>query len=168
MVAGRKPKPDALKTLTGNPGKRAAAMNTPQPDPAGKRSPHGLSAGGRSFWRKLAGELIELGVLTIVDVPAFILMAEHYSMARRVMEKLVDGDLTVTDKNGAERKHPLLQVFKDNAAAYRMFAAEFGMTPSSRSRLHVPAVGPEQLSLAEELFALVGEAAVIDEGADGD
>ena len=65
---------------------------------------------------------------------------------------------------GATHKHPLLQVFRDNSNAFRAYAAEFGMTPSARTRLHVEEA--EQLSLAEMLF---GEAARVgDEGADQD
>jgi hypothetical protein len=37
------------------------------------------------------------------------------------------------------------------SAAFRSYAAEFGMTPSSRSRLNVTPTA-EQLSLADELF----------------
>ena len=160
MTRGRKPKPEAMKQLAGNPGKRTATgMNTPQPDAASERAPRGMSDEARRFWHGIAKELIELNVLRTVDVPAFVLMAEHYALARKASEQLLDLDsLTTIDKNDAERKHPLLQVFKDNAQAYRMFAAEFGLTPSSRSRLNVPAPEGEQLSLADELFGMVAKA----------
>jgi P27 family predicted phage terminase small subunit len=151
-----------MKRLAGNPGKRAiGATSTPQFPAAKNRAPHGLSGNARKYWHTLAHDLIEAGVLSIVDVPAFILMAEHYSLARRVMDEL--GELTTVDKNGAVRKSPLLQVFKDNAGAYRLFAAEFGLTPSSRSRLNIAPPDPRQMSLAEELFAMVGNMAVIDD-----
>ena len=98
------------------------------------------------------------GVLRTVDVPAFVLMAEHYALALRAIGEIADNDyLTTEDRNGAERKLPQLQVFRDNAAAYRMFATEFGLTPSSRARIHVQGDG-EQLSLADELFSMIGNA----------
>ena len=159
MTRGRKPKPEAIKQLSGNPGKRKSDIpETPQPAEASARAPRGLSGEARKFWHGIATELIELGVLRTVDVPAFVLMAEHYSLARKASGQLLELDtLTTVDKNEAERKHPLLQVFKDNAQAYRLFAAEFGLTPSSRSRLHIVAGTAEQLSLAEELFGIVGQ-----------
>jgi len=147
-----------LKKLAGNPGKRPLNDREPQPRPASARLPHGLTRGAQKYWRAMARDLIELGVLTTADVPAFILMAEHYGVARQAAQELVqDGrlKLTVIDTNGNERKHPLLQVLRDNAAAYRMFAVEFGMTPSSRSRVKV-APAEQEPSLAEVLFNSIG------------
>jgi P27 family predicted phage terminase small subunit len=147
-----------LKKLAGNPGKRPLNEREPQPRVASARLPRGLTPGAQKYWRGMARELIELGMLTAADVPAFILMAEHYGVARQAAHDLVkDGELelTVVDVNGNLRKHPLLQVLRDNAAAYRMFAVEFGLTPSSRSRIKVePAEGEK--SLAEMLFESVG------------
>lgn len=140
-VRGRKPKPTALKERLGNPGKRPLNEAEPQPQSASTRVPHGLSAGAQKFWRGVAAELVRLGVLTVVDVPAFILMAEHYGMARAAVKELtLDSGklkLLILDQHGVDRKHPLLQVLRDNSAAFRSFATEFGMTPSSRSRLHI-------------------------------
>lgn len=114
-----------------------------------------MSAEARKFWHRIAEQVIGAGVLRTVDVPAFVLMAEHYALALRAAEEIAGNDyLTTEDRNGAERKIPQLQVFRDNAAAYRAFAAEFGLTPSSRTRIHVAAEG-EQLSLADELFAMI-------------
>jgi phage terminase small subunit len=38
--------------------------------------PRGLSDGARGLWRRLAVDLIDLGIMTDVDVPAFVLMAD--------------------------------------------------------------------------------------------
>jgi P27 family predicted phage terminase small subunit len=147
-----------MKKLAGNPGKRPLNENEPQPRAASARVPHGLTPGAQKYWRGMARDLIALEVLTVSDVPAFILMAEHYAVARQAAHDLVqDGKLklTVIDTNGNERKAPLLQVLRDNAAAYRMFAVEFGMTPSSRGRIKV---GPpeEEPDLATLLFQSIG------------
>ena len=147
---GPKPKPTELKKLAGNPGRRPLNSQQPQPDLASERCPHGLSKGAKKFWRAYAPQLIRLGVLTAVDVPAFILTAEHYAIAREARAITVTDGLCDKDANDLTRKHPLLQVWRDNATAYRMFASEFGLTPSSRSRLQVSA--PEEPSLAEQLF----------------
>ena len=147
-----------LKKLAGNPGKRPLNEKEPQPRVASARLPRGLTAGAQKYWRGMARDLIELGMLTAADVPAFILMAEHYAVARQAAHDLVKGgelELTVVDVNGNLRKHPLLQVLRDNAAAYRMFAVEFGLTPSSRTRLKV-APEEKEKSLAELLFESVG------------
>lgn len=152
---GRKPKPDALKELSGNPGHRPLNANAPKPTTRRvDRMPRGMSEGARRLWRQLSGDLVEIGLLTDADLPAFVLMAEHYGLARRALVEIAEAGLTTTDEAGLVRKHPLLQVWRDNSTAFRAYATEFGLTPSSRSRVKLPDVG-EQMSLAEELFGIV-------------
>lgn len=157
-MAGRKPKPTAVKKLEGNPGHRALPSNEPRYDAASDRAPTGMSEDARKLWHQIAHDVIGAGVLRSVDVPAFTLMAEHYALAMEAFREIADAQsLTVTDSNGLERKSPLLQVARDNAAAYRAFAAEFGLTPSSRARIHVQG-DADQPSLADELFGMIQRA----------
>lgn len=167
-MAGRKPKPTAVKKLEGNPGHRALPSNEPRYDAASDRAPTGMSEDARKLWHQIAHDVIGAGVLRSVDVPAFTLMAEHYALAMEAAREIAAmvaaraaGDaekrlspLLTVDSNGNERKTPLLQVFRDNAAAYRAFAAEFGLTPSSRARIHVQG-DADQPSLADELFGMI-------------
>jgi P27 family predicted phage terminase small subunit len=112
--------------------------------------------------------LAALGVLTEVDEPALQLAAEHYEVAVRAARQLREGSregseeeglrttaegLLIEDRDGNVRKNPLLQVLRDHSGALRAYLTEFGMTPSSRSRLHTEP--EEQLSLADILFAEV-------------
>jgi len=103
----------------------------------------------KTFWRRVAPEMIELGLLTAVDVPAFLLMCEHFAVAREAAKTVARAGLTRKDEAGVERKHPLLQIMRDNSKAFRMYAAEFGMTPSSRQRLafEAPEEGDELVQL---------------------
>ncbi len=162
---GRKPKPTSQKILEGNPGKRSVNVSEPRPGyDHVRRVPHGLSTRAQALWRQLAGDLSELGMFTDVDIPAFMLLAEHYALARQALAVISEDGLTTTDENGLTRKHPLLQIFRDNSAAFRAYATEFGLTPSSRTRF--VKVDPKQLSLADELFSLVNAETVEDD--DGD
>jgi P27 family predicted phage terminase small subunit len=154
---GRKEKPSALKRLAGNPGKRPLNDREMQPDTADARAPHGMSRGALKFWRKYAPGLIQLGVLKATDVPAFILMAELYAVGMRAAREVEEeGKLWTTGSVGNEVKRPSVQVLKEFASAFRLYAAEFGMTPSSRSGLHV-AEDAKEPTLAEQLFGLVSE-----------
>lgn len=154
---GRKPKPTELKAVQGNPGHRPLNKREPRPKSPVKR-PRGLGKGAAKFWRDHAPELERLQILTGIDAAAFQLMAEHYAIAVQAARELHESGLTVEGKDGL-KKNPLAQVFKDNAVAFKSFAAEFGMTPSSRTRLKVPE-DAEQLSLADQLFQMVGEVVV--------
>ncbi len=150
---GRKPKPTKTKEIQGNPGHRPLNRAEPKPQSAVKK-PHGLGKGAAKFWRDHAPELKRLEILTGVDSAAFQLMAEHYAVAIQAAAELHEEGLTIEGRDGA-KKNPLAQVFKDNSMAFKAYATEFGMTPSARTRLQMPA-DAEQLTLADELFALVG------------
>jgi P27 family predicted phage terminase small subunit len=156
-ISGPKPKPTRLKKLQGNPGKRPLNGREPKPKSAVKR-PWGLGQGlQRKFWDEHADELERIEILTGIDTAAFRLMAEHYSFAVQAARELhALGELTVEGREGP-KKHPLVQVLRDNSQLFKSYAAEFGMTPSARTRLKLPDEA-EQLSLADRLFQAVTEA----------
>jgi P27 family predicted phage terminase small subunit len=153
-MPGPPPKPTALKKLAGNPGKRALNKSEPQPERVIPAMPRGLPKRAQRFWRDHAAKLEELGVLTAVDGPAFTLMALHYAVALEALEiiqrdvllltdetgapeKIIRTGLMAVDENGAARKHPLLQVWRENSTAFRQYAAQFGLTPAARARLSI-------------------------------
>lgn len=152
---GRKPKPTALKVLQGNPGKRPLSANEPAADGKVAR-PYGLKTAFPSVakrWDDLAPVLAVAGLLTPADAPAFLLMLHHLEIAFEALEMVKRDGLTRLDEAKVERKHPALQIFRDNSAQARQFITEFGMTPSSRSGLKVPE--PEMPTLADVLFKVV-------------
>lgn len=161
MSRGRKPKPTAVAELQGNPGKRPLNKREPKPKSEVKK-PRGMSRGAKRFWTDHATELERLRILTGVDVPALRLAAEHYALAVLAAKELHATGLTVKGADGTPKKNPVAQVFKDNSLAFKAFATEFGMTPSSRTRLKMPD-DAEQLTLADELFAMVGDVVVSDD-----
>jgi P27 family predicted phage terminase small subunit len=153
--AGRKPKPTALKELAGNPGGRPLNDAEPRPEPAGDaRPPYRLMPKARRFWLENAPRLDALGLLSEIDLPAFQMMATHFGVAVEAAEVIKAEGIMTKDEHGLDRKHPALQVLRDNSGAFRAYAAEFGMTPSSRSRVRSDAP-EEQMSLADALFAAV-------------
>jgi P27 family predicted phage terminase small subunit len=160
---GPKPTPTAIKKAKGNPGKRRLNEREPKPRPlpakrlTAKRA-EPLLDGLADFHARYGKVLRELGVLTEADEAAFDMMAVHWSLAREVAQLIRKEGLRVKDENGLDRKHPLLQVLRDNSAAFRQYAAEFGMTPSARSGLHVEKKD-EGRTLAEMLFEGVDEPA---------
>lgn len=153
---GPAPKPTQLKELEGNPGKRRLPKQEPKP-PAGRpRKPHGVSRNrvASRFWDEHAPLLEKMQLLTGADGAAFRLMAEHYSVAVQAAIDINSEGMTTRDDDGNIRKHPLLQIFRDNSLAYLRYAREFGLTPSARTVLHVPD-DEEQMSLADLLFRAV-------------
>lgn len=114
-MPGRKPKPTQLRLLEGNREHR------PIPDiikvkPAKPAAPRFLDDIGKKEWKKRVPELYRLGLLTILDIPAFETYCSLYSEYKNETN-------TLNDK---------LKIAKE----MRLYLAEFGMTPSSRSKVN--------------------------------
>ena len=54
-------------------------------------------------------------------------------------------------EEGKTKKNPAMQAFRENMTAYKSLLVEFGLTPSSRSRI-VAEVADQEPTLAELLF----------------
>ena len=78
-MAGRKPKPTAIKKLEGNPGKRK--LNTKEPIPAKgmPNCPEWLMPEAKKEWERLADLMNQMGVLTEVDMAAFAAYCQSYA-----------------------------------------------------------------------------------------
>jgi len=83
----------------------------------------------------ITASLEALGVIHEADLPSVELMAAHYAIAKSAAKEILTEGLTAHDKNGSERKSPMLQVLRDHSEAYKSYAAEFGMTPAARERI---------------------------------
>ena len=70
-MAGRKPKPTALKKLEGNPGKRKLNTKEPMPGKGMPDCPKWLLPEAKKEWERLCVKLSEIGVLTEIDMAAF-------------------------------------------------------------------------------------------------
>ena len=109
----------------------------------------------------MGGELARMGVVTVVDRAALAAYCQAWSRwvdAEGQVAKL--GTLVKTSNNNVIQ-NPALAIANRAMEQMVKLATEFGMTPSSRSRIQVAEkdTGP---SLADLLFADVGEVTVID------
>ena len=113
-MRGRKRKPTAIHLLNGNPGKRA--LPDAEPHPVGPVvMPEWLSPDARQVWDELAPGLLASRVLTAADVPALAM---------------------VCDLDSRYRKAPAFMTAAEKGLLKSLWS-EFGMTPSSRSRVRV-------------------------------
>lgn len=152
-VRGRRPKPTELKKLAGNPGKRKLNDAEMQAPPADVDAKHALlGKDGGAMWNILAPMLADLGVLKATDLPALEMTCLHYGLARKAWRSLEKSGLT-TPTVDSIKAHPAAGIFLGNSRAFKSYLTEFGLTPSSRSRLPVSADGQQkEESLAEMLF----------------
>src|SRR5690348_8264998 len=71
-MKGPGPQPTKLRLLRGNPGKRAINKREPQPAILQEvpKPPSHLSTRGKAEWRRVAAQLIDLGLLSDLDLSA--------------------------------------------------------------------------------------------------
>ena len=83
-MAGRKPKPTALKVLEGDRGKGRRSLNEHEPVPprGGVKCPSWLLPEAKKEWKRLAASLEAMGVLTMADLTAFAGYCQAYARWR--------------------------------------------------------------------------------------
>lgn len=144
---GPAPKPSRLRVLQGNPGKRPLNENEPKPKLVAPKRPPWITGEARKEWERVAPELEKLGLLTVVDgaslaaycvaygrmVTAERAIKEHFKKHKKLT-------YTYVNKAGAENEItiPEIAIARDAAKQVKDFAAQFGLTPSARSRFTVP------------------------------
>jgi P27 family predicted phage terminase small subunit len=146
---GRKPAPPEQKALKGErPGRINPAAPTP-PDGVGE-PPEILDEEGVRQWHRFAPVLARMGVLKESDADALALYCEHYSRWVVATKEIRKYGLTSVCGTGGEKVAPAVGIARESMAAMLKLLAEFGCTPSSRSRVRVEAEGPKD-DLAEFL-----------------
>ena len=142
-MAGRKPKPTATKLLDGNPGHRPINRNEPRFGGV-PTCPKHLNKVARSEWRRLSGALAAQGLLTTVDRSALAGYCAAYARWVEAEEQLARSEeepnkskLVLASPSGYPIQNPFLGIANTALDKMHKFAAEFGMTPSSRSRISV-------------------------------
>ena len=91
-------------------------------------------------WGRISRELHKLGLLTEIDRPALEAYCQAYGRWAEVsrLMKAPEFSWIITTPKGAQIQNPLVGVANTSVEIMRKFLAEFGMTPSSRSRVIVP------------------------------
>lgn len=155
-MAGRKPTPTSRKLLSGNPGKRALNRNEPQFS-GGATCPKHLNKAAKSEWKRVSGELAAQGLLTTVDRAALAAYCASWSRWVDAEENLHKfGAVIRSPKSGFPIQNPYVGVANTALDHLRKFASEFGMTPSSRSRINVDAPKKSEDPFADFMNSIGG------------
>jgi P27 family predicted phage terminase small subunit len=150
MTRGRKPKPTHLRLVTGNPGKRALPKAEAKVVPALPSPPPHLSDEAKVEWGRISEDLFKVGLLSGIDRAALAAYCQAYgrwvqaekSLAEMAKRDLLTAGLLIKTTNGNAIQNPLVGIANKAAADMVRYAAEFGMTPSARSRIDAEAPRP--------------------------
>ena len=151
MAGGRPPKPTSQKALGGTLQPSRTNQHEPVPAVALPLPPDWMSEKARQYWGDIGAVLLNMKVVTAADGPALMLLTEtlaEWAEARQAVIG-VDGQAGVglvyemETEGGQTMRRPNPEVAQASDAmkrALRMLT-EFGLTPSSRSK--VTALGGE-------------------------
>jgi P27 family predicted phage terminase small subunit len=142
--SGRKPQPTALKLLKGNPGRRPLNENEPRPAPRLPQAPAHLSEAAKKEWRRAGRMLLQLGLMSEMDRPAFALYCQAYGRWVETEEALRKYGVMVKSPSGFPMQSPYLAVANKAMEQMRSLLSEFGMTPASRTRVSAMPVDEEE------------------------
>jgi len=165
-MRGRKPIPNALHDLHGNPGKRRRNLE-PKLPPGLPSCPDHLDKQAKTEWRRLVKDLHAAGLLKRIDRAMLAAACQSYSRWAR-LERIVQSTgeviqtgsvLTDSDGNVLEdtrqfKPNPYLGALNRALKQMHCFYSEFGMSAASRARLHLE--GQASSSEHDELKLFVG------------
>lgn len=124
-------------------------QNEPKPRVCGLEPPIPLTPQQRLIWDSLAPEMIRIGTLTLLDIPAFVryidLTLEYNEMQRQIAGR--NYFFIIRNEDGTPKYISTLpQVTIRNQALANLLKleAQFGMTPSSRTRITAAPSGGEE------------------------
>jgi P27 family predicted phage terminase small subunit len=132
---GPAPAPTRLKLLKGTePGR--INVNEPKPLDQAATKPVYLSKRASEEWDRVAPHLEHMHTLTGADETALAVYCEAVARWRGLAE-VVSNSPPVIQREGILVKNPAYSQIRDAAIEVRMYAREFGLTPSARAGIRV-------------------------------
>lgn len=140
-VRGPAPKPDVIKKLEGNPGKRKLNESNPFMMALGEtpKPPKKLMKDAKKAWVKMAPLLTACGLLTPMTMDYFAEVCQWYARYTVTEKKIMEGGeegvyKTQASESGYMSQHPLITQMNQYYDKWEKGIKEFGMTPMSWAR----------------------------------
>lgn len=137
-------KPTKLKIIQGTNRVDRANPNEPQPENKIPSIPDHLNDIATKEWIRLSKELYNLGLLSEIDRTALAAYCEAYSMWVDACEQLKESDLLIETTNGNIIQNPIVGIVNQSRKAMKDYLTEFGMSPSSRSKVSAKKAGKKE------------------------
>jgi P27 family predicted phage terminase small subunit len=155
MPAGRPSTPDAIKALTGNPGKRPISKFNMKAEVVRISLDHVdgiekiLNQEGREEFERMADVLYQCGVSTALDATTLLQYAVLYQNFLECARQLEENEKVMTTPKGYEQQSAWFSMMTTLTKQLKSIQQEFGMTPAARARIQVlpqqpklPGMGP--------------------------
>lgn len=168
-MAGRRPKPTALRLVEGNPGKRAVNKREPKPKRHIPSCPSHLRDSGKVAWGRLSVLLDRMAVLTEADSFALERLADCYTDILECRELIKrDGrtyssvttrtvseegeETTVQEIKSLLKANPAVAMLRAADAQFKSYLVEFGLTPAARTKVNANADDETPKDPLQEFF----------------
>lgn len=149
-MRGRKPTPSNLVRLRGNPGRRPMNEDEPQPTLRLPPCPAHLKGEARREWFKMGRRLLRHGLLTEIDGGTLALYCQAWGRWVDAEAQISEFGTVIVAPSGFPVQSPYLAIANKAMSQMAKILVEFGMSPSSRSRVH--AEKPPERDEFEEAF----------------
>jgi P27 family predicted phage terminase small subunit len=143
-LRGPAPKPTSIKRLEGNPGKRKLNELEPTPKAGAPECPDYLDEVARREWDRLTAILVSMKVLTEADYIALANLCQAYSTLMNAQKQMNKTGILYKSKSGYIQQSPLLGIIHTQTTIVNNLLREFGLTPSSRTRVAVVDLTPKR------------------------
>lgn len=133
-IPGPKPKPTHLRIVQGD---RPDRINKAEPRPSAKppRAPEWLGEDAKKVWRRTVTQLKAMGIASEADRDLLAAYCTTVVNLQRATEIVDRTGIMVKGRRDGVVKNPAVQIQRDAAQLVARLAAEFGLSPSSRTRL---------------------------------
>lgn len=146
-MRGRKPKPEALHALAGNPGKRKRKGGEPAAEPARLdpyAPPSHLSAEQQRIWRREMEFFASAGYGKPSDLSAFAFYVKAVVRQEKAEAVVAEKGEYFTTPTGQVKEHPAAKAVAREDKAVKAWLEQLGLTPQARLRAAAALAGQRQ------------------------
>lgn len=146
---GPKPTPVELKIARGNPGKRPIPKDLPALESTGYGPPPSyFNKYAKAEWRRMVPLIEQAGLAPDVAKSAFETYCYEYGQVRDARDRIAEKGIIVRDgKTDRLIRNPAIMISNNSADRCLAFLVEFGLTPSSRTRVRADVVKAKEKEL---------------------
>ena len=144
---GRKAKPVDLIVMEGKTHLTKAEIDARKkreikPNTENVKCPDWLCDVGREEWNRIEPDLIELGLLTNIDVNILAIYCDAYAKYIEASQYIQQHGMVMEyeNKNGVVNlvANPYVAVANKYSTIIKKYCEEFGLTPTSRAKISIP------------------------------
>lgn len=130
-LRGPAPKPTSIRFPNGTQPNSLE----PRPERVAPPMPTYLDEDAKKEWKRLSKMLLRIGVLTEADGMSLACLCQAWSTMVKAQKKLSETGMLLKTPSGYVQQSPLIGIVNNCSETVSRLSREFGLTPSSRSRI---------------------------------